>query len=57
MSTEVSGTSDLWTVLMALAALLLPLLLAWWLVGRGLRRPTRDQGKPSDNGRDRRHPH
>jgi hypothetical protein len=28
--------ADLWAVLGALAAVVLPLLLAWWLVGRGL---------------------
>jgi hypothetical protein len=38
---EASGLSDLWAVLMALAALLLPLLLAWWGAGCGARRATK----------------
>jgi hypothetical protein len=30
--------SEGWAVLVALAAVVLPLLLAWWLLGRGLHR-------------------
>lgn len=36
---------DLWFVLGALAAVFLPLLLAWWLLGRGLQRGEPGRGQ------------
>ncbi|HNW62099.1 MAG TPA: hypothetical protein PLX45_21575 [Piscinibacter sp.] len=37
--------SDLWGTLAALAAIIVPLALAWWLIGRSERRRQRDPGK------------
>ncbi|MGE5864865.1 MAG: hypothetical protein ACM32J_07185 [Rhizobacter sp.] len=37
MSAGTTGLPDLWTIVMTLLALLLPLLLAWWWVVRGAR--------------------
>lgn len=55
MSDGGSGMSDVWAVLVALLAIVLPLLLAWWLVVRGVQRPHRSKRRPGDNGHDR-HP-
>lgn len=53
MSGGWSGMSDVWALLVALLAIVLPLLLAWWLVVRGVRRPRRSEHRPGDNGHDR----
>jgi hypothetical protein len=49
-----SGVSDVWALLVALLAIVLPLLLAWWLVVRGVQRPHRSKRRPGDNGHTRR---
>ncbi|MBT9549704.1 MAG: hypothetical protein IV088_02560 [Hydrogenophaga sp.] len=46
--------SDVWALLVALLAIVLPLLLAWWLVVRGVQRPHRSQHRPGDNEHTRR---
>jgi hypothetical protein len=48
--------SDVWALLVALLTIVLPLLLAWWLVVRGVQRPHRSQHRPDDNGQDRHQP-
>jgi hypothetical protein len=47
--------SDVWALLLAFMAIVLPLLLAWWLVVRGVQRPQRSKHRPGDNDHDR-HP-
>jgi len=46
--------SDVWAMLLALLAIMLPLLLAWWLVVRGVERPRRSKHRPGDNDHSRR---
>jgi hypothetical protein len=48
------GMHGWWEPLAALAAIVLPLLLAWWLVSRGVRRPGRRKGRTGDNDTHRR---
>lgn len=55
MSDGGAGMSDLWALLLAFMAIVLPLLLAWWLVVRGVQRPQRSKHRPGDNDHDR-HP-
>jgi hypothetical protein len=50
------GMHGWWEPLAALAAIVLPLLLAWWLVARGVRRPGHRKGRTGDNAKDRRDP-
>lgn len=50
------GVHGWWEPLAALAAIVLPLLLAWWLVARGARRPSHRKGRPGDNATHRRDP-
>lgn len=54
MSDDGSGVSDVWAMLLALLAIVLPLLLAWWLVVRGVERQRRNKHKPVDNDHSRR---
>lgn len=53
MSTGVHGW---WEPLAALAAIVVPLLLAWWLVVRGVQRPRRKKRGAGDNAHNRRDP-
>lgn len=48
------STSEVWALLLAAMASVLPLLLAWWLVVRGVQRRGRHPRGSGDNGRDRR---
>lgn len=49
--------TDLWSLLAALMVVVLPLLLAWWLVVRGAGRAQRSLRERDDNVQDRRSPH
>ncbi|MCB8745407.1 hypothetical protein LHU53_00615 [Rhodoferax sp. U2-2l] len=46
--------SEVWAMLLALLTIVLPLLLAWWLVVRGAQRPQRSKHRPGDNDNTRR---
>jgi len=52
VSEDGSGMSEWWALLMALMVVVLPLLLAWWLVVRGAQRPNRNRHGPGDNAHD-----
>ena len=57
MSDGGSGMSEMWALLVALLTIVLPRLLAWWLVVRGVQRPHRSKHGPGDNDHPRRSPH
>lgn len=57
MSDGGAGMSEVWALLVALLAIVLPLLLAWWLVVRGVQRPRRSKHRPGDNDHTRRSSH
>lgn len=57
MSDGGSGMSDVWAMLLALLAIVLPLLLAWWLVVLGVERPRRGKQGQGDNDHSRRSSH
>lgn len=46
---------DLWSVLGALAVLVVPLLLAWWWIGFELRLPRRSKRLPVGSNETRKH--
>ena len=51
-----SGGGSWWALLLALMALVLPLLFAWWLVLRGVQHVQRKKRRAGDNGLDRTSP-
>ncbi|MDP3164525.1 MAG: hypothetical protein Q8N06_03620 [Hydrogenophaga sp.] len=51
-----AGMGNWWDPLAALAAIVLPLLLAWWLVVRGVQRPKRKKRESVDNPQHRSKP-
>jgi hypothetical protein len=47
------GVHGWWEPLAAIMVIVLPLLLAWWLVVRGVQRPDRKKRGPGDNAHGR----